>query len=327
MSELDELVTGVRGAVGDTDWPEPARIRARGDRRTARTRLAVAASVAVILIGVATAVTAAGDGRRPQPPIGTPIPSPTATGPTGGPFHGSVPRVADRLTLVTANEPATMALGAGDLWLAGAATPIPAGGQPGAGRLFRFDGRTAARKAEWPIAGSPIALVVTAQHVWVASSVGDGRPPARDANLVQQFTLDGTLLRSYPFVDPFGLVAVGDEVWVEYGSPGDKANLSRLHDGIADPPLTLTGANPGSPNAGGGWPLIACPDGHLYAATADGSGQTLSINRVAISATGAGSVTETFDLPQLGLTVLACRDRGGAVAEGQHGQPELRKIE
>jgi hypothetical protein len=124
--------------------------------------------------------------------------------------------------------------------------------------------------ARWSAAGWPEAVVVTTSYVWVAGTDGAqlvGQPLLANANQVQQFDLNGSLVHTYTVDTPTALAGDGDTVWVVYGpGPGGRDSLlAHLHDGVADPPTTLSSA--GDPqDSQNGNPLVVCPDG-VYAAT------------------------------------------------------------
>jgi hypothetical protein len=311
MSDLEQLVSGVRSAVSEARWPDPARLRARGDRRRARQRIAAVAGVVAAVLAVGAAVALGPGARHPQPPSGTGTPAPTASGPTSPAPTGSAttagaPSILRQGSIEHTGDPRSMAVGQGSVWLGFAAPPIQSpGDSPGPGELVRLDAQSLKVTDHWSIAGSPEALVVTDHYVWVAGTAFDGRPPALDANHVQQFDLHGKLLHNYPVDTPTLLAAQGDSVWVEYGSPNVPAYLGHLHDGVADTPLRLGGANTMHPVQGG---LVACPDG-VYAASADESARSTVVDRVA-----GGRSEAQVKLPVLGLTALGCGSGQGVIA-------------
>jgi hypothetical protein len=191
-----------------------------------------------------------------------------------------------------------MATGHGSLWL-GFAAPPAAGATPGPGELVRVDAQTLTVTAHWPIVGSPAALVVTDHYVWVAGDIFDGRPPAQNANRVQQFDLAGKPLHTYAVDGPTAMAAQGDSVWVVYGPPS--SHLVHLHDGIADTPLRLGGANEGGA-------LVVCSDG-VYVASVDHQAEMTVVDHIV-----SGKPAAQVKLPGLGLTVLGCGPHQGVLA-------------
>jgi hypothetical protein len=304
MSEVDEMVAGTRVAVSGARWPEPGQVRARGDQRGERRRLAaVTAAVAGVLV-LAAAVVLGPATHRPQPPAGTVTPAPTST---ASPATSTRPAVLRQGSITHAVDPLSMTSGHGSLWLAFRAAPIASpGATPGPGELVRVDTQTLKVTAQWPIVGSPEALVVTDHYVWVAGDIFDGRPPAQNANHVQQFDLAGKLLHTYAIDSPTGMAGQGDSVWIEYGPPSHSGYLAHLHDGVIDPPVLLSGTN--TIDSRNGRSLTVCPDG-IYAATADDQGQATYVDRVVTAGPAA-----PVKLPVQGLTVLGCGAGGGALA-------------
>jgi hypothetical protein len=305
MSEVDEMVAGVRGAVSGAKWPEPGEVRSRGDQRGARRRVAVVTALVGGVLVLAAAAALGPATHRPQPPAGTFTPAPTSsasadTAPSTGPV------MLRQGSITHAVEPLSMTSGHGSLWLAFRAAPVASGAAPGPGELVRVDTQTFKVTARWPIVGSPEAVVVTDHYVWVAGDIFDGRPPAQNANHVQQFDLAGKLLHTYAIDSPTGMAGQGDSVWIEYGKPSQLGYLAHLHDGLIDPPVRLGGTN--TIDTLYGRSLIACPDG-VYAASADAQGQGTYVDRV-----GTGGPTAPVKLPASGLTVLGCGPNGGALA-------------
>jgi photosystem II stability/assembly factor-like uncharacterized protein len=66
MSDLNEMVAGVRTAAAKANWPEPAQVRARADRRTVGRRVAAAALVGAAVVAAA-GIFATGGPARPTP--------------------------------------------------------------------------------------------------------------------------------------------------------------------------------------------------------------------------------------------------------------------
>jgi hypothetical protein len=306
MPDLNDLADGVRATANAATWPDAAEIRSRGDGAARRRLAGLATAVTVLLIG---ALTWWGlpriDDHTPAGPSAT---GPSAAGPsaTGSAVPHERISVLVQTSLTHDAEALSVASGHGSLWLAFRAGPVASADiPPGPGELVRLDASTLAVTARWPIVGSPIALVVTDRYVWVAGDVFDARPPASNANRVQQFDLTGTLLHTYTVDSPHAMVAAGgDAVWAQYG-PSSAMRLARLHDGVADAPLPLDGDFALDPAHGR--PLLTCPDA-VYSAVGDSVGQTTWVTRVV-----AGAAAGTVRLRQLSIPTLLCRPGGGVL--------------
>jgi hypothetical protein len=290
-ADLAVFVTDLRARAATAAWPEPPHIRGRGDKRTARRRLAVAAAA---LVGVAAIVAVTSLPLARRAPV---QPSPSTSAPSGPPAPVSLRGVA---TVHHADDVSAVAVGAGSVWLAFGAGPALAGPQPG--ELIRLDMVTLQPLGSWSIAGSPSAIAVTGTSVWVSGDVADARPPAVGANQVVQYDLDGHVRHTYAVQTPLSLAAAGEAVWVQHGAIGDNlAYLTRLHDGVADPAIALLASLPQR-----GQPLRVCPGG-VIAASQNYDTQITWVQRVADGRTAdLGSVLAT------GFATLGC-DADGAV--------------
>jgi hypothetical protein len=209
-------------------------------------------------------------------------------------------------------EPESVAFGHGSVWLAfrgGTTAPFPPG-RALRGRLLRISAETLRVTASWPIVGSPVGLAVTSRYVWVAGDIFGGRPPAYDADHVQQFTVAGALVHSYRVPGPVALAGAGDAAWVEYGGQGNRhVAVQRLRAGGGGRPVRLSAADaPGGYNT----PLTACLGGVYAMSWDDNSGRTL-IDRIA-----AGQAAGSVRIGDLGNSVLSCAP-GGAYVVVQDG--------
>src|SRR5262245_52198380 len=223
-ADLTLLVSDLRARAAAAAWPEPPQIRDRGDRRTARRRIAVAAA-ALVAVAAVVALTSLPIARRaPAQPL------PSTSAPSGPPGPVDVLGLG---TVHHADDVSAVAVGAGSLWLAfGAGPELPGGPQPG--ELIRLDATTLKPLGSWSIAGSPSAIAVTSTSVWVAGDPADARPVALGANQVVQYDLDGRVQHTYPVTVPLSLAADGESVWVQHGAADNLAYLTRLHDGVVD---------------------------------------------------------------------------------------------
>lgn len=291
------------------------------------------AAVAAVAASLTVASCAAGPVATPARPAATAGPSGPA-GPVGAaspataaaPAGLARPRVLLQGSITHGVEPLSIAFGHGSVWLAFRGAP-PAG--PGAGvspgELVRVSARTLRVTARWPIVGSPVAIAVTRHFVWVAGDIYDGRPPAYDANHVQQFSLGGALVHTYDVNSPVGMVGQGDSAWVEYGGVGsDRTYLRRLHDGVASAPAKLSARDTfGAP---GNRLVVACQDG-VYAATANLRTQWTYVDRFSVAwRTGAVRRTGSARFHHIGNSVLGCGRRGGVLAITQSGGTLLRQL-
>lgn len=250
-ADLAILVTDLRARAATAAWPEPPQIRGRGDKRTARRRLAVAAA-ALVAVAAIVAVTSLPVVRRAPAQ-----PSPSTSAPRRIVPPASLLGVVTQFRVDTVSA---VAVGGGNLWLAFRADPAASGGsQPGV--LVRFDSVTLEALGSWSIAGSPSAIAVTGTSIWVAGDVADARPVALGANQVVQYDLDGHVQHTYPVISPLSLAADGEAVWVQHGAADDSlAHLTRLRDGVVDPDITLAASLPER-----GQPLLVCPSGVIVA--------------------------------------------------------------
>jgi hypothetical protein len=238
--------------VAGVAWPEATGIRARGDQRRTRHRAGLATLTAVFgFLLAATAVIVAPIAGPPAPGTGHPSAGPTDT--------SALPaaRIIRRGAFPHTHWPLASAVGNGSLFVAFVSDSLL-----DAGEMVRVDTQSLAVTARWPIPAWPSSVVVTTSYVWVAGSARQA-PPALPAalneNQVDQFDLSGTLLHTYALDAPFGLAPDGDTVWAEY-SDTTHSLLTHLHDGVADPPIQLSGV--GDPmDSESGRPLVVCSDG------------------------------------------------------------------
>jgi hypothetical protein len=199
------------------------------------------------------------------------------------------------------------AFGHGSLWLAfgGGSSNYPPG-RPLPGRLLRMSAATLRVTASWPIVGSPIGLTITRRYVWVAGDIGDGKLLPYDANHVQQFRLDGTLVHSYPVPFPVALAgtSAGDAAWVEFLAGYKHAAVRRLRSGTQQGRQVLLSA-PDVPS-GFATPLAACDDG-VYALSENDNSQRTHLDRIAVD---SGRMAGSVGIDDLGNSVLSCATRG-----------------
>jgi hypothetical protein len=219
-----------------------------------------------------------------------------------------------------------MAFGHGSVWLAfRGASPGGSGAGVSPGQLVRVNARTLRVTARWPIVGSPVVLAVTRHFVWVAGDIYDGKPPAYDANRVQQFSLGGALVHTYGVNTPVGMAGQRDSAWVEYDGGGSgRAYLRQLHDGAAGTPVRLSA--PENFGAPGNRQVVACRDG-IYAASENLRTQWTYIDRFSpVLRTGAVRRTASARLHDIGNSVLGCGRHGGVLAITQSGGTLLQQL-
>ncbi|MGE5827103.1 MAG: hypothetical protein ACM30G_01905 [Micromonosporaceae bacterium] len=291
-ADLAFLVTDLHARAAAAAWPEPPQIRHRGDRRTARRRLAVAAAALAAVAAIVAVSTSPIVRREPVQP------TPSNTAPSGPPAPVSLLGLA---TVHHADDVSAVAAGAGSIWLAFGAGPLLPGGTPG--ELVRLDSATLKPLGSWSIAGSPSAIAVTDTSVWVAGDVADARPVSVGADQVVEYDLDGHVRHTYPVVSPMSLAADGSAVWVQHGATGDdRAQLTRLHDGVADPAIALMASLPQR-----GQPLRVCPGG-VVVASQNHTAPTTYVQRVA-----DGRSVDIGWAPATGFVTLGCGAEGAVL--------------
>ena len=289
-SDLAIAVAGLRADSARVDWPQAPEIRVRGDRRATRHRVAGAAVAVLACAALVAVMIVARPALRaaPRPPA--------ATSPTG---LGSA--VLRSLTSYVHDTEATaIAVGEGSLWLAYRANFEKPGPVPG--ELVRLDLASLNVVSRWPIVSSPSSVVVTSAGVWVAGDIFDGKVDVLGPDTVQEFTLDGTLRRTYDIVSPFELAAdpTDGSVWVRHGRPTDEGTyVSNLNEGVAKPITPLSGANPL-----GGPAIVACPDG-IYAASQNFEASSTRVQRF-----GGNRVASEAIVDGTGFVSLACAETG-----------------
>lgn len=184
-----------------------------------------------------------------------------------------------------------------DLWIALVREPpqrIQALNNPG--HLVDVDPRTGHAKRVVDIGSFPSGIATSGHHIWVATTRGDIHPPAREPDLVVELDQNGSIVHRYHVPDPEAITAAKDGVWV-MSVTGRDVGLRRLHDGRADPAISL-------PYTASDWPVLTeCPDG-LYAATIDVG--TVTVTRFSHTGTHPHAVY----LHSAGGAELACAGRG-----------------
>jgi RNA polymerase sigma-70 factor (ECF subfamily) len=305
--------------------PDATSVRAHGDKRRTRRRATVATLTALfVVLGAATAAIAAPTAGGPSPtansapvvPPTTASAEPTVTS-TRAPALPA-PRNLRQGTFSHDAAPGVMAVGDGSVFAAFAPSPNP---NEFPGEMVRIDSQTLEVMALWPITAHAVAVVVTSSYVWVASgnagpSSGELSPLA--PNEVQQFDLNGTPLHTYPMNSPVGLAADGDTVWVLYGPRfglDAHAFLGHLHDGVADPPTTLSG---GTDPTGMRRPLVVCSDG-VYAGTYGSASTALVVDHIQ-----KGRIVDHVSPPPgtvNTVSVLTCGRSRGVLLVASGGMP------
>lgn len=302
MRDLDELIDGLRADTDQALWPSVDQLKTRARHRAVR-RGAAAAVAAGLVVATAALVGAHVPARGTRPPVVIPGTSPAVT-------RTAALRVASTVAIVAPRSVLAAAAGHGSFWY----TTAPAGstfsGKPG--HLVRVDQDSLRRMSDWPVVGSPVAVVVAAGYVWVAGDradwvAGKGETPPLGADTVQQFDLTGRLVHTYQVPGPTQLVdAGGDAVWVEYSaSASGRPHVARLRDGTATPTFQLDYLP-----VEGVAPLAVCPDG-IYAVSQDLSGidhgvVVTHVQRFSPGGAALGEATVTDS----GFAALTCQAPG-----------------
>lgn len=206
-------------------------------------------------------------------------------------------RVAARFRLPIASSGPAIVIG-DDLWIALIRKPLKriraTSNNPG--HLVDVDTRTAHVKRVLDIGSFPSGIIASGHHIWVATTPGDIRPPAREPNLVVELDRHGSIVHRYRVHDPETITAAKDGVWVTTVTGRDGTGLQHLHDGRADPAIPLQSV------ASGRAALAECPDG-LYA------GDAATVTR--FSRTGTNP--RVIPLGSAGEAALTCVN-GGVLA-------------
>jgi hypothetical protein len=314
-----ELAARVQRAVEALAWPEVDQIRRRGDRRGAyhRGAAALVAASLLLLAGALTLRTGAPSG--PSPEIG----ASRSQGPVnlGLLRQVSIPTVTVTMPASQGADPAVVAVGTftvahGSLWMIKPGPHIRVAGtvRVGPGELERIDERSSAVVARWTVVALPVAIAVTDRYVWVAGNPVTA-PGADPPATVEQFDLAGGLVHTYSITFPVALAADRDGVWVESGT----SSARRLHDGVADPPLTLSAsALPGSI----GPTMVACRDG-LYVATQDTTTLDAYVDHFGAFGSGGEGSHHVLSFGANLAPVLACAPGGGVMIVGGPGQTSM----
>jgi hypothetical protein len=314
-----ELAVRVQRAVEALAWPEVDQIRRRGDRRGARHRVATALIAACLLLLAGALTLRTGAPSVPSPEIGASwIQGPVNLGLLR---QVSIPTVTATMHANHGADPTLLAVGTftvghGSLWMIKPGPDVRVAGrvQVGPGELERIDERSSAVVARWTVVALPVAVAVTDRYVWVA---GDPvRAPGADPPAtVDQFDLAGALVHTYSITFPVALAADGDGVWVESGT----SSARRLHDGVADPPLTLSAsALPSSI----GTTMVVCRDG-LYVATQDTATLNAYVDHFAAFGSGGAGSHHVLSFGANLAPVLACAPNGGVMIVGGPGQTSM----
>jgi hypothetical protein len=296
MSDLTSLRDHIHEAADTLTPADPAALRARGERRRARHRVATASMVATSLL-VLTAFAAAF------------VPAVLSARPDAAPQDVAGTRtVVLRQGTITGNLDGSPALGAGSMW-------VPLRVSSGSMDLVRYDAVTVTEKARWQILRNPRSITVSDHYVWVAGNNASGVNPdaSPDGYQVQQFDLAGKLIHTYSVTFMNDLVAgAGDSVWLVQGTTvpgGSHAYLAHLHDGIVDPSLTLAGT---MDLADSDHELAVCPDA-IYAVTDRAQAGVIGGMNAILNRVVPGDPAATSSVPIVG-GALWCEPGGGVLA-------------
>lgn len=294
-------------ALGDPPVPAAA-VRAAGERRAAWTRrLVIVAGAGVVALALAVATHLPRVPAGSAQPAGTPSMSSTSRSPLAAAVLGSRELAWPKLGNAEPDWPQAVATTAhGIVAILGSS-----GSEPKA--LVRVDPATATVTVLADLRVDAAWLAATDERIWVV----DSQVQARQPGLVQEFDVDGALVRTYD-VPPGEVVATGATAYVLAPDGDIGARLLRLRGGQ----VTEVAVVPEFAAAAPWTSSMALVGDALYVA-GYGSSPGTSLQRVdlahgavdVIARTDLGALTSLVPLGD-GIGLAATEGRGPAGGEG-----------